>query len=239
MPDHTQARIDELRVFIQGEIQRNWAENGGPLLLSDLGNIVRKQRPELTDVFPDGLRRFLANWNIAQFVEHPTQEQKIGAIPLGVAMSASSLSAFEQKRSPRHPKLLRSFWSAFHSPPSERRFVVLGGDIPVRIIEAPAQPPETIRAFEILPTDIVDQTLTLLPEKVKATWTKIEQWIQRNQLDIGIFEERGMSRLHPIRDLERQISPLDFAEAFSMLTPQDQARIFIPLDIVGKMLSQR
>ena len=231
--------ISELEEFIQTAVADHWEAKRRPLLLATLGLLVRRDHADLIAQVSEGLQRFLEQTHIVQVVRHPDQAQKIGAIPLGVSLPADIRSLFDENVRPRRPKLIRTFWEAFHHPFTERKFVVLDSDNRVHVVNA-ASPPPNLRSFEILPSDIVNPTPIELSDKVLATWAKVTDWLTRNGLSIESFVVAAPQGL-PSRTIVREPSlpHMAWSNALASLDSQDQARIMVPLDIVRKLLSER
>jgi hypothetical protein len=201
-------------------------------------------------IMPDGLGAFLTSWPVVRVVGHPEIREKVGPVPLDVRIPDNPADLFNERlhmpietaHSPvetYHPRYDAEFWRAFHTRLTGRRFAILpDSENPnVRIIET-ADGAEEPRGYEILPTDVaVLPAQVPLSEKVRESSQRIKAWLARNGLPVEPFishsaqPSRGALALRPF-------APRDsVALALAKLDPSDQARIFIPLDIVAKMIA--
>jgi hypothetical protein len=223
----------ELEAFIRNEVATFWAANRKAMLLSSLGLVLRRDRPELLATAENGLQRFIERTAIAQIVRHPSQAQKIGAVPLTVPLpdDINELFTSTEHGASRRPRLVKEFWDAFHTPFVGSRYVIFD-DGRVSIVEG--QAPEAMPSYEITHADVVEPTSATLNEKIGATWDKIVAWLARNKLDIAAVTVRNQQgaafegRWSPARN--------SLARRLACLSPADQARISIPLDLVAKLL---
>ncbi len=232
-------RETELAALITKLVQENWETRRKPLLLATLGLILRRDHRELIAPLTDTLQRFIERTRCAEIVRHPRQDQKVGALPIGTPVPLNVAELFEDGVHARRPKLIRSFWEAFHIPIEGRRFVLVD---PVRVIEGGTLPPPRVTVYEILPNDIVNPIPQTRAEQVAATWDKVMAWLARNGLTMDKFvlsavTDRQYASTH--REVASQVERADLTGPLSRLSPQEQARIFIPLDIVLKLLGPR
>jgi hypothetical protein len=235
MQDAPNDPMVELRKFVQDAVDDHWKRTGTALLLTTLGQEVKAELPHAGPLLVDGLKRFLERNAVVQLVEHPSTPVKVGAVPLHVAIPSDASRLFGRSASRNPPHLARSFWRAFHTPISGRRVVVMTPqrDRFIRVEDIGAHDPVPDSAVEIPPSDLSLDDTKPMPEKVASNWAKIRGWIARNGLALSAFEEAGS-----VPPRSSHSSP-SLIEAFERLDPQDQARIFVPLDLVMKILSGR
>jgi hypothetical protein len=75
---------------------------------------------------PEGLRVFLDRNSLAQIIRHPDIPQKIGAVPVGIAVGDDPSSLLGPPTKNRYRvRFYKDFWETFHTPISGRRFVIL------------------------------------------------------------------------------------------------------------------
>jgi hypothetical protein len=249
----------QIRDFIVSEVRDHWSQTGKTFLLSNLGSRVRMAFPDCMTAMPDGLTRFLASWPVVQLVRHPRIRPKIGAVPLEVKIPIDPTELFDAPhRAPldsSRPHFIPDFWRAFHTLINGRRFVLLPSvDHPaVRIVDIPDVEPEP-EGYEILRTD-----LSILPreapldDKVRLTTKKIDDWLLRHSLSPDLFLDAAMRPRPPtLESADRRQHASSLVEprgrpslsetgeivalALSKLDQADQARIFVPLDVVVKMI---
>jgi hypothetical protein len=239
----------KIREQIVALVQQHWDATHKALLLSSLGVRLRRLFPNSSFFMQTGLRDFLTTWPIVKVIAHPNSAQKIGAIPLNVPIPTDVGELFYVSDVPRgsHPIFFKPFWRAFHTPVRERRFVVppSADQGEPQVLEA--EPPEGTTAYEILPSDVTSlPAATPLVEKVHAVLEKIGAWLARHGLSESLFVDQGNTRrgayAAPTIRGEVDTSRNDFlpiARALARLSPSDQARITVPLDVVIRMILQK
>jgi hypothetical protein len=223
------------------EIERHWQASGSALLLSSLGTTLSQPSGELAAVLQgQKLRTFIESNQIGQIVQHPVVRQKIGVVPSSITVPTNPADLFERSAPQRRPRVDRVFWKAFYEPmlPGQRRFVVLGNreGMPLEIVNSAAPPEGTVKYHEILESDLVGSERKEEHDYINEMWANIDGWLKRNQLNVGSFVSSGS-------DIPRTTfivgAGASLGAALSALDPNDLARIFVPLDIVGKMLSRK
>lgn len=225
---------DAAFAFIKDEVGAYWRKEKRALLLSTLGKRVRDKFPDFFEKHSDGLSRVIEVNHLAKVMVHPSIIQKIGAIPLDADASGDGTALFEAGASLRRPRLQSEFWTAFHNPVSEKRFVQLkdGRTLVSDVASAPSP-----SAIEILPSDLAADAPP--GDRIKVTWQKIETWLKRNGLSYEAFADLEAEKNSVPRVFISHRDGADWAKALLNLSKQDQARILIPLDIVTKMLSSK
>lgn len=237
---------EEIRKWITERVKRNWNSTGKALLLSRLGIELRNTFPNAQDAIPEGLKEFLVNYPVAKIVSHPIIREKIGLVPIDEAIPEEIDSVFSEASS-RTPgrqavRYFPSFWRAFFAPVTgKRRFVIPpSAERPLPMIKDDLNDPDET-AYEILPSDVVtlpDETPLL--QKIEAVRESIRSWLARNGLSEQMFFDRA-AKSDPLAGNPPVLapSPTAFASALARLEPSELARIFVPLDLVQRMLSER
>lgn len=234
-------RRGELASWIIDKVSQNWSSTRKALLLSRMGYEARQQFTDLSDIIPEGLKRFLVTIQDIQIVTHPTIPQMVGAAPVSERIDNPVSALTEgtgEQRVGRRPRFDQELWKAFYTTSPTRRFVVLPDHDhdTVSVVESET---EIENGYEILSSDLVTTTFDMpLLEKVSAVENKIRAWAQRNGVDVNKLQESSPAR--SIKQLEvDRIGVFSKFESFAKLDQLDQARIMIPLDIVIKLLERR
>jgi len=227
--------------FIRTEVDRHWQETRTPLLLTTIGIAVRRAHPQAAVAMKEGLKRFLEQWPVVQLIEEPNVPGKIGAIPLGLTPPKDTSEIFKSSAKPAHPgiSLEPTFWRAFHTPLQGRRFVIVSPDRRrfIKVVDSDNGGLPDTNALEILPSDVAPASNEPLADKVSETWRRITNWVERNSLSLSVF--RKVSEKEGPGLESRYATSHEIAEALTRLDPQEQARIFVPLDLVAKMIARR
>ncbi|MFZ4689066.1 MAG: hypothetical protein ACOYLS_07500 [Polymorphobacter sp.] len=225
--------------FIVGAVQSAWDDSqGGPhkaMLLSALGTKLKNEFGDYSADFPKGIKEFLRTWPLVQMVQHPDIKEKIGLIPAGEPLP-KDLSSLFPKAGERHSSSMpisydQDFWNAFFKPIQSTRYVVIGDNQPLQILNDAAEAPPG--AYEITKSDILtpDQTMPIA-EKVVATGERINKWLEKNSLDASQFFRKQVSRTIFPQD---RLTSLKYA--FENISDEDRSRVYIPLDIILKIIS--
>jgi hypothetical protein len=225
--------------FIVGAVQSAWDDpQGGPhkaMLLSALGTKLKNEFGDYSADFPKGIKEFLRTWPLVQMVQHPNIKEKIGLIPAGKPLPKDLASLFP-KAGERHGSSVpisydQDFWNAFFKPIQSTRYVVLGDNQPLQILNDAAEAPPG--AYEITKSDILAPDHTMpIAEKVVATGERINKWLEKNSLDASQFFRRHVARTIFPQD---RLTSLKYA--FENISDEDRSRIYIPLDIMLKIIS--
>lgn len=228
--------------FIKNLVDNYWNDTGNPLLLSSLGWSIRQRFDNSDVVFENGLKRFLLDHPVVQVVTDPIIAQKVGAVPLGVALPEDVSELFrDAERSvvtkEKKPRLYsQDFWNLFVYGFSNKRFVIVDYRSNTWRISETDATTEGQKAYEIVQSDVVALPReTPMSVKVPAVHDAISKWLTRNGLNREMFE----NRLTKQPTAKEEQTSLTLEAAFSKLDPVDLSRISIPLDLVRKMLSGR
>jgi hypothetical protein len=235
---------EEIKQFITKSVSDHWEVNKSPLLLSSLGLSIRKKFPDFESILQDGLKKYLSLWPIVQIITHPKIIQKIGAIPLGVSLpeNIADLFVISQNKESFHrqsfgPSYQQDFWNSFVYDFTGRKYIVINNDNGIWGIQDNSELQDNHVSFEILETDIVRLPReTPKEEKVAEVHKRIVAWLERNSLDRSYFLNKDyVSKPHSSYSDSSRI----FEAALSKLGSSDLSRIYVPLDIVKKMILDR
>ena len=225
--------------FIVGAVRSTWDDSPGSpnkaMLLSALGTKLKNEFGDYSAEFPKGIKEFLRTWPLVQMVQHPDIKEKIGLIPVGEPLPKDVAGLFP-KAGERHSSSMpisynQDFWNAFFRPIRSTRYVVVGENQPLQILNDAAEAPPG--AYEITKSDILppDQNMPIT-EKVVATGEQINKWLEKNSLDASIFARNEFTiRMVP----QDRLNSLKYV--FEKISDEDRSRIFIQLDIILKIVS--
>ncbi len=232
------SEADQIRSWLQAEVEEHWRTTNSALLLSQIGVKLRKEFPDFAEQMPNGLKDFLVRWPIAHLGQDPSVTQKIGLVPLSVTLPINQAELFASSRSrPEHPSFVSTFWRAFTEPIKGKRFIYIdpAGEVGIEVqdIEPPALPRESGK--EVLPTDLGPFGSDIPPEeKGKLTHQKIQDWLSRNKISsdaVRRLERGAVWREHNLAE--------NIGRAFLEMSATDLARINIPMDVVINLLKKR
>ena len=226
--------------LIEQFVDEHWSKTKTVCYLSSLGIRLNEATPESRLVLSKGLREFLRENPVVRVVQFPSIAEKVGAIPLAAPVPEDVRELFSSKRSATEWQdrkvYIQEFWKAFIRPiEGEFRYVVVyeSGNISVRE-EAPNG--DIGKAYKIEKQDLTSSTpWATVVEKVDGTHSAIDAWLKKNSLDYGIFLRPRGSRRHSSTD--RKL--VEFLSAFEDLSPEDLARVNVPLDIIVKLLARK
>jgi hypothetical protein len=228
---------DRVRAWIIKTTKEYWDARKSAFLLSELGGRLKRELPDSANL-PAGLRRFLELRPIVQIVAHPEVAEKIGVVPLDVAVPRDIKELFPVSRQPRDSATFYpEFWRAFFLPfGAKKRFVVMPSATQPRVRVADTDViPAGETAYEILPSDLATPPIDApASDKAKATFAKIRAWLERNGLPEEPFVLHPAEK--PTRPFPTQDTRSSWSSALAHLDYSDQSRIFIPLDVVIKLL---
>jgi hypothetical protein len=235
---------EQAKEFIVAEVSKWWTAEKKPLLLSTLGYVVRQKFLENTDtIIPNGLRRFLAEWPVVRVLSHPDIPQKVGAIPLDVPVPEDLASLFGRSSSPseRNETYGRAydqhFWNTFVYGFPGKQFVIINKESKSWRLSEDTSNIEGEESYEIDRSYIVDMPReTPLNLKIPAVHSSINSWLLKNGLDWRIFASTIRRQNLHANDAISSVSRNDFCKSISKLDSYDLSRIFIPLDIVKRMI---
>lgn len=230
----------EVRRLIEEFVQQHWSRTQTVCYLSSIGVHLNQTAPENRIFLSKGLGDFLRQNPVVRVVQFPGVEQKIGAVPLSVSIPDNVVELFSRNRlttgSQHRNVYLQEFWNAFIRPIENfPRFVLIDDSNRITVRDDTVEI-ESSKAYEILPQDLtVSVPDGSIADKVSATHSAIDTWLEKHSLDPAIFL-RPTIRRHGITtgsNLEK------FLSAFEGLSTDDLARIEVPLDILVKLISRK
>jgi hypothetical protein len=224
--------------FVVAAVNDHWKATGLAILLSDLGTKIRGEFPGSGEFLKVGLKNLLVRWPSVKQVTFPGVAERTGAIPSDATVPDNLEKIFRKRAvgaSPSQPRAyIDDFWNAFFKPIENRRFVVIDGVENVSVLDD-VSAPQSGRCFEVLADDLVGPVIGVpIHERVASTHIKIDAWLERNSLSNELFlkGKRYVGEREGFYS-RRKVDKL-FA-VFGGLTPEDQGRIAIPLDILFKI----
>lgn len=238
MPDVSQAE-ESVHAFIVGSVQTAWDGSDEiqhkAMLLSSLGTKLKNAFGEYGTYFPKGLKEFLRTWPLVQLVQHPEIKEKIGLIPAGEPLPRDVATLFE-KAGDKHVSKIpisynQDFWNAFFKPIGSCRYVIVGENGLLQILDDVADVPDG--AYEIAKSDIIaPDHATPTTEKIVATRERIDSWISKNSLEASLFFKKSAPTATNSHD-----KLIHLKRAFDKISDEDRKRVLIPLDIILKIIS--
>lgn len=240
MTNPTTNGAEELARRIEGIVSAHWNATKKAMLLTTLGKAIREGHPDLVDYLRPTLRRFVEESHAANVITHPDLFQTQGAVPLQVDISSDLRSFFDNKRQVSEDTIpVVSFhdeiWDLFKAPFKNTRYVVTSSGKYIGIVDSKDGIPGGHTAMPVDRSDIIDVGIAPIDRKIDATSRSIRAWVDKWGLNLSTFtKHRETGRPHKdqsdlIEDLSKHLSKLD---------RHDQARIFVPLDLVAKMLAK-
>jgi hypothetical protein len=157
----------------------------------------------------------------------PANEQEHGGNLLGPSQAKPARRAHTVPR-----RFLKPFWTAFikRIPEGHRRFIGLDGNWFQDIRGAEPIPRSGI---EITPDELADADLLLEDDNAAAIEAAIEKSVNSRKLNVEQFVIQPGRSVERVSIDQRQ----KWLSAMAGMSPADQSRIKIPLDIVLKLLS--
>lgn len=230
----------KIRQLIEQYVDEHWDKTKSVCYLSSLGIRLNESAPDSRFVLSKGLREFLRENPVVRVVQFPGVTEKVGATPLAAPLPEDVRELFSSNKSAaewqNRKVYVQTFWEAFVRPiEGESRYVVVdsSGSISVRE-ETPHDDVGSV--YEIEEQDLTrNPPQATVAEKVERTHSAIDAWLRKHALDDSAFlRPRGAKRYN---SAERRLAV--FMGAFESLSPEDLARIQIPLDIVLKLIARK
>ena len=226
--------------LIQEYVEEHWGNTQTVCYHSSIGSYLNRVAPESRAALPKGLGEFLRQNPVVHVVQFPGVAQKIGAVPLSVALPENITELF--LRNTPTPEMenrnvyLQNFWEAFiHPIEGNSRYILVDEANRIIVHDGPLDHANS-EAYEIQLQDLTNSIPDgSIADKVKATHTAIDAWLKKHSLDSAVF-------LRPrIRKQDFAVSDrlTKFLSAFDGLSSDDLARIEIPLDILFKLTSKQ
>jgi len=226
--------------LIQDYVEEHWASTQSACYFSSIGTYLNHTAPESRAALPNGLGEFLRQNPVVHVVQFPGIAQKIAAVPLSVALPEDVRDLFSQNKSTaadvNRAVYVQEFWDAFIRPiegPIRNIMVDDAGRVTVR---DGAIQHEAGTVYEITSQDLTPNfPNSSIAEKVNATHLAIDTWLQKHSLDPALFLRARIRR----RDFPFDNRLAQFLNAIEGLSPDDLARIELPLDILVKLATKK
>lgn len=226
--------------LIQDYVEEHWASTQSACYFSSIGTHLSHTAPESRAALPNGLGEFLRQNPVVRVVQFPGIAQKIAAVPLSVALPEDVRDLFLQNKSTaavvNRAVYVQEFWDAFIRPiegPIRNIMVDDAGRVTVR--DGTIQH-EAGTVYEITSQDLTPNfPNSSIAEKVNATHSAIDTWLQKHSLDPTLFLRARVRR----RDFPFDNRLAQFLNAIEGLSPDDLARIELPLDILVKLATKK
>jgi len=227
---------DSIRDTLINLVENNWNQTEQFILMSKIGVLLKRAVPSYQDHIKDGIKEYLRLNPIVKVVSHPNIPEKIGLAPLSANLSGNVEEYFNKKNSPKtynNPIYQQVFWDAFINKIPDRRFIYIDTSGDVVSIDSHSEPNDT-QSYEILKSDLsIEDKFDDGSDKIERLHSKISDWLTRNKLTAQPFLKQkkyvptiNSKNLFLIRDL------------IQTLSTEEQSRIYIPLDILIKLIGK-
>lgn len=234
--------LNPLREFIIELANNTYSEEGKGLLLSQVGDRLSKQHPELRNVL--GSRKLVGFietdlTNDVQILTSPENPIVKVILPENVAVNENMMQFFPQRgttsSSVRKPRYNHAFWAAFSHRLVSGRTRLVGFEPQVHYEDIEGNVPVgTIK--KVVPRElIIDETTE--PDLVKRTQRInkiISDWLQTNNLSLDIVEAKAEKEWASARIPGSNKGSL-LEVLLAALDDADLKRIQMPLDVVAKL----
>lgn len=235
-------QFNTLKEFIADLANTTYRKEGKGLLLSQVGDIISKEHPELRSVLGDRkLVQFVEEefTDSVQILTSPENSIVKVILPASVPVNENVMQFFPQrvptKSLVRMPRYNRAFWAAFSYPLSEGYTRLVGLEPQVHYEDIKGDAPAATHKKVVPRGSIIDTATEPDPGKrIQRINEIINDWLKTNAVSIDIVEanvekELASARLSGSNKgslLEVLIAALDDA---------DLKRIQMPLDVVAKL----
>lgn len=226
--------------LIQDYVEEHWASTQSACYFSSIGEHLSHTAPESRAALPNGLGEFLRQNPVVCVVQFPGIAQKIAAIPLSVALPEDIRDLFSQSKSTpaiaNRAVYMQEFWDAFiHPIEGSIRNIVVDDAGRITVHDGTVQH-EAGTIYKIESQDLTPNIPnSSIAEKVNATHSAIDTWLQKHSLDPATFLRARIRR----RDFPFDNRLVQFLNAIEDLSPDDLARIELPLDILVKLAAEK
>ena len=226
--------------LIQDYVDEHWASTQSACYFSSIGVHLSRTAPESRIVLANGLSDFLRQNPVVRVVQFPGVAQKIAAVPLSVALpedvKALFLSSKSTTANSNRNVYVQEFWDAFiHPIEGSVRSILIDDANRITVHDGPMQHDSGV-VYRIEPQDLTPNIPTSsITDKVIATHSVIDTWLQKHSLDPAMFlRARVRRRYFPIDNKLVQL-----LNAIDGLSSDDLARISLPLDILVKLVAKK
>ena len=232
--------VFKTKQLIQDYVEEHWANTQSACYFSSIGVHLSRASPESRAILSNGLSEFLRQNPIVRVVHFPGVAQKIAAVPLSVALPEDVRDLFLQTKSTTaHASrnvYVQDFWDAFIRPiEGSVRSIVVDDTNRITVHDGPVEH-DTGAVYEIEPQDLTPNNPNgSIADKVNATHSVIDTWLQKHSLDPAVFLRAKIRR----RDFPVDNRLVRLLNAIEGLSPDDLARIQLPLDVLVKLASKK
>ena len=226
--------------LIQEYVDEHWTSNQSVCYFSSIGVYLSRTVPESRAILTNGLGEFLRQNPVVRVIQFPGVAQKIGAIPLSVALPEDVKDLFLRSKSTSanasRNVYVQEFWDAFIRPiEGSFRNIVVDETNRITVHDGPIEHEAGV-AYEIQPQDLTPNIPnSSIADKVNATHSAIDAWLQKYSLDPALFLRARIRR--PDFPIGNRLA--QFLNAIDGLSSDDLARIVIPLDVLVKLASKK
>ena len=226
--------------LIQDYVEKHWTSTQSACYFSSIGIHLSRTVPESRAVLSNGLAEFLRQNPVVRVIQFPGVAQKIAAIPLSASLPEDVRDLFLQSKSTtanaNRNVYVQEFWDAFIRPiEGPIRNILVDDANRITVHDGPIQH-KAGEVYEIEPQDLTPNIPnSSIVDKVSATHSAIDTWLQKHSLDPAAFLRARIRR----RDFPVDNRLVQFLNAIEALSPDDLARIELPLDILVKLASKK
>lgn len=235
-------QLSTLKAFITELANTTYSRAQKGLLLSRVGEIIAKQRPELRNVL--GSRKLVGFieeelTDSVHILTSPENHIVKVILPASVTVNENVMQFFPQRDATSSlvskPRYNRAFWAAFSQPLAKgyTRLVGLVPQVHYEDIEGDA-PAATIK--KVVPRELIIDKATE-PDMAKRNQRVneiISDWLHTNAVSINIVEEKAENELASAR-MSGSNKRSQLEVLLAALDDTDLKRIQMPLDIVAKL----
>lgn len=232
--------VSKTKQLIRDYVEEHWADNQSACYFSSIGVHLSRMSPDSRTVLSGGLSEFLRQNPIVRVVQFPGVAQKIAAVPLSVDVPEDVRDLFLRSKSTialaSRNVYIQEFWDAFVRPiKGSIRNIVVDDTNRITVHDGPIEH-ETGAVYVIEPQDLTPNIPNgSIADKVNATHSIIDTWLQKHSLDPTTFLRARIRR----RDFPVDNRLVQFMNAIEGLSPDDLARIQLPLDVLVKLASKK
>lgn len=234
--------LSTLKKFIAELAHATYSKDGKGLLLSQVGDIISKQRPELRNVF--GSRKLVGFieaelTDSVQILTSPENPIVKVILPASVTVNENVMQFFPQRGATsslvRMPRYNRAFWAAFSHSLANGYTRLVGFEPQVHYEDIDGDAPVATLKKVVPHGSIID--VATEPDPLKRTQRIneiINDWLQTNNVSIDIVEAKAEAELASARITGSNKGSL-LEVLLAALDDDDLKRIQMPLDVVAKL----
>lgn len=234
--------LDSLKKFIIELADTTYSKNGKGLLLSQVGDLISKKRPELRNVL--GSRKLVGFIEAelagsVQILTSPENHIVKVILPAHVDVRDNVISFLPQRGaasiSVRYPRYNRAFWAAFSHPLAKGLTRLVDLEPVVRYEDIAGEAVVSSLKKVVSPELIIDQAAE--PDLAKRTQRIneiINDWLKTNNVSLDIVEAKDETGLASASISGSNKGSL-LEVLLAALDDADLKRIQMPLDVVAKL----